>query len=68
MLALLQKAQPVAAEIKKDPFAIKRSLPATPEMLSAAVQPFELKREQLAAKMAVGTGQVCCVLLSSYVR
>ena len=58
----MQKAQPLAVEIKKDPLAIKRSLPATPGVLTAALQPFELKREQLGVKLVIGTGMVCCSL------
>ena len=59
MHALVQKAQPLAVEIRKDPLAIKRSLPATPGALTASVQPFEMKREQLVARLVIGTGMVC---------
>ncbi len=55
-------------EIRKDPFAIKRMLAETPAMVTASLQPYEIKREQLAGKLALGTGQFGKVYLADYSR
>ena len=58
MIAIVQKAFTIAHELRTDPFAIKRRMAATPEILTPMFKKAELKRERLVAKSIIGMGQV----------
>jgi hypothetical protein len=53
----VKKAFQFAQELRTDPFAIKRQLPSTPEAMTPLFARYELRRENLAAKMIIGYGQ-----------
>ena len=54
---MIQKAIALATELRTDPFAVKRPLPATPEAMTPLFAKYELKREKLLATMIIGYGQ-----------
>ncbi len=58
MLGGLEKAYNFAKEIKADPFAIKRQLGDTPEVMTPLFKENTIPREVLTAKSTIGQGQV----------
>ena len=59
----MQKAFLIAQELRTDPFAIKRRMAATPEILTPMFKKAEIKRERLIAKSIIGMGQVAVSIL-----
>ena len=59
-MALVETAFNIAKEIRTDPFAIRRILPATPDVtaMSPVFDKYEVPRENLTAKAIIGYGQV----------
>ena len=58
MLTTVQKAFALAQAIRSDPFATKRILAATPEVLTPELKSKEIERDRLTPKTIIGFGQV----------
>ena len=58
LVSLVKKAAQLAAELRVDPFAIKRELTATPEVVVPAFKSSLIDRSSLAAGNIIGYGQV----------
>ena len=58
MLTTVQKAFALAQAIRSDPFATKRILAATPEVLTPELKSKEIERDRLTHKTIIGFGQV----------
>ena len=57
-MSIVQKAFALAQAILSDPFATKRLLGATPEVLTPELQSKEIDRDRLTPKTIIGFGQV----------
>ena len=55
---VVQKSFLKSQEILTDPFALKRALPDTPEILTDLFRQHMLEREKLVSKSVIGQGQV----------
>ena len=55
--SVVQKAFTIAQELRTDPFAIKRRMAATPEIVTPTFKKAEIKRERLTANLILGFGQ-----------
>ena len=53
-----ERAFAIAYEIRRDPFAIRRKLLATPEILTPRFKAAEIKRDRLNDPAIIGYGQV----------
>ena len=62
MIDIVQKAFAIAQDLRTDPFAIKRKMVPTPDILTPLFQKAEIVRENLAAKSIIGYGQVATML------
>ena len=60
MVALVEKIFKIAQDLRTDPFAIRRILPATVDVtkMSPIFDKHEIVRENLTAKAIIGYGQV----------
>ncbi len=58
-MATMQKAFARAKDIITDPFASKRKLTETPEIMTPLFEANLMPREKLVSKAILGQGQVC---------
>jgi hypothetical protein len=58
LMVLVQKAFRKATDLKIDPFAIRRNLQETPEIMTPLFKQYELDRANLTARTIIGQGQV----------
>ena len=59
-MGTVQRAFALAAELRSDPFAIKRTQTETPEALTPLFDKHSIDRANLTAKAMIGFGQVRC--------
>ncbi len=55
---MVQKSYERAKDIRTDPFAIKRTMQETPEVITPTFKAREIDRAKLNSKMVIGQGQV----------
>jgi hypothetical protein len=62
-MKLVRKAFEKAQELLLDPFAIKRPMLATPEVVTPLFSMNMIVRELLQSKSVIGQGQVCSIAI-----